>query len=743
MTPGTDEILAKSTGETLFEHVQHCLAVADALWTQLPALDEDPSAVRQQLRLALLLHDLGKAATGFQEVLRGRRRTWDGLRHEVLSAMLAEEIEHVPDEVVLAVLTHHRTLPGDGLTEDPRQLPWEQLPMHGEASQPAERLRNELLANEAAWDRAWSGLRSLMPESELPERLRPRAINLDRRWLMRGGGPGSQRQAFPPSSRLRASKLRGLLITCDHLASAHLPPTEPVDLRGLDLAPSQPRAFQDRCADIAGHLILRAPTGSGKTEAALMWARANQEQGARVYYVLPHTASLDAMHRRFSLHREECTNGCRRHFPCGLLHSRAVSSLYELYGHGEDLCARLDQQDRARTLATLAREMGHSFRLCTPHQILRHTLRGRGWETMLAEFPRAVFVFDEIHAYEPRLTGLILGAAGLLERMGGRCAFLSATLPRFLQLLIRDALATQPNGVAPDPRCGADAEVLGRKRHLVRSRKGSVRDLGADDLLDERTLIICNHVRTAQETFERLRRRSEDAVLLHGRFCRRDRGIHERRVTAASPPNLVVATQVVEVSLDIDFDRLITEPAPIDALVQRMGRVNRAGLRDPAPVDILEQQFSAHRLYERTLVERSVRAILEISDGPLSEQDLVLRADEVYGTGYTGVDLQEFHSGRHHPSLQKFEDLVTAGADEPWVDDVMEKAEASVDVLPSSLEGEFRDLRSSGLWVEAQSLLVPMRWTSLRRLSTGARYEPEADVWIVNASYDAVFGLRL
>jgi len=338
---------------------------------------------------------------------------------------------------------------------------------------------------------------------------------------------------------------------------------------------------------------------------------------------------------------------------------------------------------------------------------------------------------------------LILGAAGMLERMGARCAFLSATLPRFLEVLIQGALNMQQMTVEPDPRCATDAEILGRKRHLVRRRSGSVRGLGLDDLTDERTLVICNHVRTAQETFERLRHRCDDAVLLHGRFCRRDRAMHERRVTAASPPRLVVATQVVEVSLDIDFERLIAEPAPIDALVQRMGRVNRSGFRTPAPVEILERQSSPHALYDKALVEQSVRGILEISTGPLSEHDLVSQADEVYGAGYAGAELQEFDAARFHPGLQQFWDLVTAGTDEPWVDEVMERAEASVDVLPESLEREFWDRRSSGLWIEAQSLLVPMRWASLRARSAGARYAAEADVWIVDAPYDAVFGLRL
>ena len=56
---------------------------------------------------------------------------------------------------------------------------------------------------------------------------------------------------------------------------------------------------------------------------------------------------------------------------------------------------------------SLTREMWFPIRVCdTPHQILRYSLQGKGWELMLSEFPNACFIFDEIHAYEPRIIGL-------------------------------------------------------------------------------------------------------------------------------------------------------------------------------------------------------------------------------------------------------------------------------------------------------------------------------------------------
>lgn len=740
-------VLAKSTGETIVEHVTGCLGTADLIVASLPLSESERQQLARDLRLALVLHDLGKAAAGFQEVLRGERRDWGGLRHEVLSGMLASSIPDVASEVLLAILTHHKTLPPDGVTSAPGQLPSEQLLFPGGDPCPlAERMIAELRSNDAAWRRCWAEIRHLATDLGLPAALEAMPLRLDERWLVRGASTGSQRRSFEPARRRRAAQLRGLLVTCDHLASAHLRPPPAVDLGRCDLAPARPREFQERAAAVDGHLLLRAPTGSGKTEAALLWARRNQAPGGRIYYVLPHTASIDAMRRRIE-HRADCGEGCTQHFPAGLLHGRAAASLYTMLERGEALEARRERQNVAKRLATLAREMGFTFRVCTPHQVLRHALRGKGWEIMLSEFPRALFIFDEVHAYEPRLVGLVLATARLVERWGGRCAFVSATLPAFLEGLIREALPSMGPTVAPDFREERDREILARRRHTIAFREGSVADLDPAAFgTGGATLVVCNHVATAQDVYRRLQRDlGADVTLLHGRFNREDRAAKERGITRGRDalPRVLVATQVVEVSLDMDFDRLITEPAPIDALVQRMGRVNRAGARPPANVDVFREQASPHLLYERTLVERSVVALATAAGGgPLTELDLVERADEVYGAGYEGIQRREFEEGLSHPGLSAFDEHVVAGVSEDWVEAVLEASEASVDVLPACLAERYQRLTANGLWLEADSLLVPVRWRSVRHVR-GLLWDEGEDAWVVDAAYDSDVGLRL
>src|SRR5439155_1766691 len=141
---------------------------------------------------------------------------------------------------------------------------------------------------------------------------------------IRGPGRSAQRKLIPFEERQHASLVRGLMIAADHLGSAgHRPPAIPPlrDYSVLGSREQQPnelpdtarvtkhaaglhghrlasRPFQKRTGAISESAILHAPTGSGKTEAALLWAQKNQVANGRLFYVLPYTASINAMYQR-------------------------------------------------------------------------------------------------------------------------------------------------------------------------------------------------------------------------------------------------------------------------------------------------------------------------------------------------------------------------------------------------------------------------------------------------------------
>ncbi len=310
------------------------------------------------------------------------------------------------------------------------------------------------------------------------------------------------------SDRRQASLLRGLLITADHIASAHQfgLPEIPVqkdyvviisrtELKGNKILP-----FQKRCAETTGDAILKAPTGSGKTAAILLWAANNQVENGRLFYVLPHTASINAMHKRLQDIYGEKT--------VGVLHHKNAAYLFRLF---ENDYSSQGAAKMAQTISGLARELYHPIRVTTPHQILRVALKGKGWELGLAEFPNACFVFDEIHAFEPLLVGLTIATIKWLKSMGAKVLFASATLPSFLEGILQDEVGIpNENIISPETQLEGDKDVLDKIRHDIKIRTGSLL-CSIDAVIDEieasqkTALIICNHVATSQVVYERIK----------------------------------------------------------------------------------------------------------------------------------------------------------------------------------------------------------------------------------------------
>src|SRR6185437_10387423 len=365
-------------------------------------------------------------------------------------------------------------------------------------------------------------------------------------------------------------------------ASAHAFAVRSIPLRGSsDLLSRLKRDWeglhvhQHEAAQVKGSALLTAPTGSGKTEAALLWA-ANQGddvvQPPRLLYVLPFQASMNAMHRRLT-----------QSFPndVGLQHGRSLHALYAEVLDAEPNPKRAEAiARREKNLADLHQ---HPIRVLSPYQILKACYRLRGYEAILTDLHGALFILDEIHAYEPKRLALILGLLShLRQHFGARYFAMSATLP----ILVRNVLV-QTLGI--EHTITASEQLYERYcRHTMHLLEGDLLSNGLA-LIHEAmqqglsVLVCCNTVRRAQAMWSHLRDTIEgdaEVELLHSGFTTRDRFNKEQRVFARMAAGarrtqqvVLVATQVVEVSLNIDFDLLFTDPAPLEALLQRFGRV--------------------------------------------------------------------------------------------------------------------------------------------------------------------------
>lgn len=722
-------ILAKGTGESLAEHTIHCEEIAESVLANLPFEENRIRDIGNDLREAIAVHDSGKAAEGFQNSLREDSKRW-GRRHEVISASFAS-FQRLKDEIIFAVLTHHKTIPSEGTARSKGCLPFEEIPMGPKPYQVWFRMAKEWEENKSRFSIEWSEILNKVKSTNLSSAVGLSWLTISEEWL-----DSQQQKKLHFQKRLYASLLRGLLMSCDHVASsnAKIRVPEVTSLADLSSRVASLHDFQKKAGSLQGNMILQAPTGSGKTLAALLWARNNQKKKGRLFYSLPNIASINSMYLRL------CKYYGRMNV--GLLHSRALSSLYSLSENGES-DSPLIRQRNAQLASSLAREIWYPIRVCTPHQILKYMLRGKGWEIMLSEFPNSCFIFDEIHAYDPVVTGFVIATAKFLIQNGASCLFLSATMPDFIRRILEGEIA-QIEFLSPSFKSQSDREILDRNRHNLQISSGNLQTNLSEILCSIKrahsTLIVCNHVPSAQLVFEEILKRGiNDAVLLHSRFCRRDRNKIEKALQERVP-KVLVATQVVEVSLDLDFAQAFSEPAPIDAIIQRLGRANRKGERPPASVVIFDKQISRYHIYDENLVSTSVNELRSLSN-PLREADLIDAANRVYKDGYVADDLERYTNALNHPLIKRFNETLIAGVHNDWTEDVIKNADGTVDLLPRSLFGQYVQYQSKGLWLESDQLLVPVRTASLSYLSD--YIDKNHDPWIIDKPYSPMLGLSL
>jgi len=588
-------------------HTNDAINVLKSMKNSFKWLEELFPRVWELSFYSVLLHDLGKCASGFQR----DPRKW-GYRHEVLSAPFTAFLDLPEDErnlIALAILTHHRTL--DELEEI---LPGGEH--RGEFKEKVEELfQNRDYIEEIFFERVpylelyFFGRRKGLfnPPNDWAERIECYDFNSLLRWYERNSRKYWNELVF----------LRGILNASDHLASAgELGVRLLSDIKTAvesQVPPERWRPIQKQAGETEGNLILRAPTGYGKTEASLLWANRNAFRtkkgvASRVFYVLPYKASINAMHSRLlALFREPEL--------VGVLHS---SSAFYLYS----------SELEYRRLSSLYRKIYTPLKVTTPFQLMKPFF-GVGFPEMgLTELTGSLLIFDEIHAYEPNVLGIILAMLELLMRRKAKTFVMSATLPEFLEELLREVLKPHLLSTPPD-----EADRFTRHRvNVIDGSMDSIRELLEGVNTDGPVLIACNTVSRAIEVYSRL---SEDhnAMLLHSRFTYGDREEKERKLlTNLEDYDVVVATQVVEVSLDISFSTIITEPAPLDALIQRFGRVNRRGFGNPRDVYVLTTGGEGdRRIYPMEVVRESLKLLEELNGKPLLESrvpELVTRAYE-------------------------------------------------------------------------------------------------------------------
>lgn len=755
--PRMESLWAKPPAEgrddaSLAAHTRRVVEAASVLLAQRPAISSFAGhpCFTQWALLAAAFHDLGKAATGFQQMLLGGPR-W-GERHEVLSvgflAPFADRLgEEAVDWISAAILSHHRDADFIAERYGVYTGPPDMDPFPGFVAQVAPEDYGAVMA----WllDDLLPGIPNLIDCGGLPK---PSALSAD---FIRARLDAYQRRARDFSSYLDhpgfgdvrlGVALRGVLIMADHAASAghtELPPSPlglpPPIYERIGLGPEALRGHQREASHCMSSALLCAPTGSGKTEAALSWAEAgrpSRDPAARLFYVLPYQASMNAMYDRLVQ---------RYGFPpeqVALSHARSLQALY-----ARETAAAEDPSTaaaRARNLADLSRLHRCALRILSPYQLLKAAYRLKGYESILVDLAGADLIVDEVHAYEPERAGLILGLFGFLaQTLDARFFVMTATLPTLLRRRLSAFL--------PDlEHIQASAEDLAQfRRHQVRVCQSEWADDSTLNLIaaavesGQSVLCCCNTIRNAQELRQllanRLGRRIE---LLHGGFNPRDRNRKEKALTSAGVPPLLVATQVVEVSLDVSFDTVFTEPAPLDALLQRFGRVNRKAVAGRiVDVHILTHPDDGQGIYDPALIANTL-ALLREENGRVIDEALTSQwLDRIYTPDIAARWNESFDHAARDFQRGVLDTLAPFQSDKT-LEEHFYQAFDGIDVLPACLEPEYRALAADSP-LQATELLVPISFSRLARLRrAGLVYERDtSDAPVVDLPYSPEDGL--
>ena len=300
------------------------------------------------------------------------------------------------------------------------------------------------------------------------------------------------------------------------------------------------------------HTLVTAPTGAGKTDFLLRRCR------KRIFYTLPFQASINAMYERFQNDLKNTNADIR------LLHA---SSEIILHGKSKEECS-------------LQGLVGSSIKVLTPHQLAGIAFGTKGYETLLLDLQGNDIILDEIHTYTEISQAIVLKLIEIFKSLNCRIHVGTATMPSLLYQKILD-LFGESNVYQVKL---ADDIISTFNRHIIYKKESWDSSLGEiEEALanNQKILLVVNRVRSAQELFEALSKKFSDIpkMLIHSRFMRRERAALEKKLrdefNANNGPCLVVSTQVVEVSLDISFDLMVTDAAPLDSLIQRFGRINR------------------------------------------------------------------------------------------------------------------------------------------------------------------------
>lgn len=650
------EIKAKGKPDwtTLYDHTAHVLAAVERIvkYTQHPI---------EVARLGAKLHDIGKTHPVFQRRLKVKEKE-PPFRHELASLFF---LPLVPEKwkaaIIEMVVSHHKAMQFDkrerGILDLIEKEP-DLIPFH--------------LGN---WER-WSPIALDILA----------AFGIDTKPISRSEAEAAFEEVLDyceaKAMQRGYSEWRGVLMGGDHFASAMIHKTNE-QLKALFQKPTlsffkrqhpfYPLSYYATDSNLP-HTMVVASTGAGKTDFLFRRCR------GRVFYTLPFQASINAMYSRLKNDLAETNPNLN----IQLLH--AASSLIET---GDD----------SRESIILQKHIGSSIKVLTPYQLAGIAFGSKGFEAMILDLKGCDVILDEVHTYSGVSQAIMLKMVAILKSIGCRLHIGTATMPSLLYNKIKTILGAK--NVLETKLTSEELDKYNRHTiHKIDSWKSShplIKQAIADK---KKVLVVCNRIADSQQAYQTLKQVFEgvDILLLHSKLKRGERKKRETELiglnsdgeptfqyNTAEDACIVVSTQVVEVSLDISFDVMVTACAPLDALIQRFGRINRKrnkdtiGITKPVYVIAPPEDSKTAKPYDLDSLQKSFEAL---PNGEiLEERGLQAKIDSVF----TNIDFLQIETASAYKEDGSWS-IAPLTNGQAWLVEVMEIDSVSCIVQSDSSE---------------------------------------------------------
>ncbi|AFS77696.1 CRISPR-associated helicase Cas3 [Gottschalkia acidurici 9a] len=530
--------LAKSNPkETIIEHTDKLIKNFDILKEMYPSLQVN----WDMLYKVCLYHDLGKMNIKFQDKIEKRKRHDDEIPHGILSLAFID----------------FEDLEEQGYSEDDIKIIFHSIAYHHDRVLD---YTNDQLEEE---------IESLKSEffGFKYDKLEFKFINdyIEEQFFIANDRIYSKNE----NHFLKYIMIKGLLNRLDYAASGHVKVETKNDFLLNDLNEKLLESWKEKDSNsdwnklqqyMINHrednIVVVAQTGMGKTEAGLLWIGDNKG-----FFTLPLKTAINAIYERIT-DKIVIDNYDEK---VGLLHS---DMRREYLDRKHEIESDIDEYYNK------TRQLSLPLTVCTIDQIFDFVYRYRGFESKLATLSYSKVVIDEVQMYSPDLLAYLVVGLSYIDKIGGKFAILTATLPKlFVDLLEKEKVQFK----MPDPFTNK------RIRHSLKVENQKLNSEFIKQVYDSnKVLVICNTVKEAQKIYGELKDSLdlENINLFHSGFIKKNRKTKEEQILKFGNKDnegkgIWVATQVVEASLDIDFDILVTELSDLNGLFQRMGRCYR------------------------------------------------------------------------------------------------------------------------------------------------------------------------